>query len=208
MSKVASPEVVAVLVENHHRFLKFLERRVGTSDEAEEILQAAFVRGVERGGAIQQKESAVAWFYRLLRNALVDYYRRQGAQQRALEREKCEAELQKEFDPELEGLICACLRDVVPTLKTEYAEILTRVDLQEEPLAKYAEGAGLSANNGRVRLHRARRALRKQLERSCGTCTVHGCLDCTCDRAPRTPATQDGCNGSARHPSAKTGGQL
>jgi RNA polymerase sigma-70 factor (ECF subfamily) len=31
-----------------------------------------------------------------------------------------------------------------------------------------------------VRLHRARQALKRELERSCGTCATHGCLDCTC----------------------------
>jgi RNA polymerase sigma-70 factor (ECF subfamily) len=40
----ATPEVVAVLVENHRKFLAFLERRVGSRDIAEDILQDAFVR--------------------------------------------------------------------------------------------------------------------------------------------------------------------
>ena len=39
-----NPAVVGVLVENHRRFLAFLERRVRSRAEAEDILQAAFVR--------------------------------------------------------------------------------------------------------------------------------------------------------------------
>jgi RNA polymerase sigma-70 factor (ECF subfamily) len=31
-----------------------------------------------------------------------------------------------------------------------------------------------------VRLHRARQALRNNLEQACGVCTKHGCLNCTC----------------------------
>lgn len=61
--------VLKRLVDNHRRFLAFLIPRV-----REEILQSAFVRATEKQATIRDDESAVAWFYRLLRNALVDYY--------------------------------------------------------------------------------------------------------------------------------------
>src|SRR5687768_981204 len=67
----ASPEVVERWVAAHRDFLKFLEPRVASRTVAEELLQNAFVRALERGGSIRDEESAVAWFYRLLRNALV-----------------------------------------------------------------------------------------------------------------------------------------
>jgi RNA polymerase sigma-70 factor (ECF subfamily) len=70
--------------------------------------------------------------------------------------------------------------ELVPTLRAEYAEILRRVDLDEEPLSEVARQLGITPNNASVRLHRARRSLRRQLERSCGTCATHGCLDCRC----------------------------
>jgi RNA polymerase sigma-70 factor (ECF subfamily) len=55
--------------------LKLLEPRVGNYAAAEEVLQDAFVKGLEHAGDIHDGESAVAWFYRLLRNALIDFYR-------------------------------------------------------------------------------------------------------------------------------------
>jgi RNA polymerase sigma factor (sigma-70 family) len=82
-----SNQVTEALVENHRRFLRFLERRVGSQVLAEELLQSAYVRTLEKGGELQDGEGAVAWFYRLLRNALVDHFRRQAAESRALERE-------------------------------------------------------------------------------------------------------------------------
>ena len=74
-----TPAAIAALVENHRRFLAFLERRVGSRAVAEDILQSAFVRGIEKGDTIRDAESSVAWFYRLLRNAVVDHWRRRGA---------------------------------------------------------------------------------------------------------------------------------
>ncbi|MBJ6761407.1 RNA polymerase sigma factor [Myxococcaceae bacterium JPH2] len=174
-----SGEVIRALVDNHRRFLSFLERRVGSRAIAEELLQAAFVKSLEKGGMLRDGEGAVAWFYRLLRNALVDHYRRQAAEGRALEREAREAQEASE-DPELKVAVCACVGDLLSTLKPEYADIVRQVDLEERAVPEVAREVGITANNAGVRLHRARQALRKQLERSCGTCASHGCLDCAC----------------------------
>ncbi|WP_043404325.1 RNA polymerase sigma factor [Archangium violaceum] len=176
-----SPAVVESLVGNHRRFLSFLERRVGSRAQAEELLQSAYVRTLEKGGELEEGEGAVAWFYRLLRNALVDHYRRQGAEGRALEREaRAASELGP--DPELTQTVCACIHDLLPALKPEYAEMVRQVDLEGRGVPEVAREAGITANNAGVRLHRARQALKKQLERSCGTCAAHGCLDCTCGK--------------------------
>ena len=187
----ASPEVVERLVRGHRDFLAFVESRVRDRALAEDILQAAFVKALERGGALRDGESAVAWFYRLLRNALVDHWRRVGAHARALEHEAALAE-DAAPDPELERAICACMSTLLPTLKPEYAEMLRRVDLGGEPLGAVAGALGITVNNATVRIHRARRALKQQLERSCGTCTTHGCLDCTCGGPAREPPPAGG----------------
>lgn len=176
------PAVVAALVENHRRFLAFLERRVGNRADAEEILQAAFVRGLERAGELRDEERAVAWFYRMLRNALVDHWRHRGAAARAEEALARELADAHEPAPELAAEICGCFEPLLDALKPEYAEILKRVDLEGLRPAEFAERSGLTANNAMVRLHRARRALREQLQAACRTCADHGCLDCSCGR--------------------------
>lgn len=177
-----SPEVVGVLVDNHRRFLSFLEKRVGSREAAEDILQEAFVRGLQRGAQIPDDQSAVAWFYRVLRNALVDRYRRRDAEARAMERVTVLAGGDAVEDPGLMDEVCACVGALVGTLKPEYADVIRRVDLEGVPVDAAAQAAGITANNAHVRLHRARQALRRQVELSCGTCATHGCLDCGCKK--------------------------
>ena len=179
MAFPGTERVSPVLVANHQRFLAFLERRVGSRERAEDILQAAFVRTLEHGGVPEDEESAVAWMYRTLRNALVDNYRRQGAEGRALEREAREAD-EAGPDPELRAVVCGCMQELLPELKAEYAELLRQVDLEERGLSEVARELGITANNAGVRLHRARAALKRELQRSCGSCATHGCLDCSC----------------------------
>ena len=173
------PEVLGVLLDNHARFLAFLERRVGSSQDAEDILQEAFVRSLDHAPSLQGS-SATAWFYRVLRNAITDHFRRQVSRGRALERLAAETDVADTPDQELEAVVCACILSLLDTLKTEYGTAIRRVDLDGTSVRSYAGEAGITPGNAGVRLHRAREALRRQLARSCGTCVTHGCLDCKC----------------------------
>jgi RNA polymerase sigma-70 factor (ECF subfamily) len=91
-----------------------------------------------------------------------------------------EAENAPTPDAELRDAVCKCVGRLASTLKPEYAEALRRVEVDGLSVTSFAEEAGITANNASVRLFRARQALKKQLEVSCGTCASHGCLDCTC----------------------------
>ena len=177
-------EVLGLLLENHARFLSFLERRVDSRDEAEDILQEAFVRSLGRTDTLESAESATTWFYRVLRNAIVDHYRRKGTQSRALQRLAMEPEADTaDLDQELDAVACACVTAMLGTLKPEYGTALRRVELDGMSVREFAKEAGITPGNAGVRLHRAREALRRQLARSCGTCLDHGCLDCSCGAA-------------------------
>src|SRR5215218_9916253 len=83
-SEPATDTLIGTLLANHRRFLDFLAARVGSREDAEEILHDAFVRGLQKAGEIRDDESAVAWFYRLLRNAVTDHYRRTAAGRKAM----------------------------------------------------------------------------------------------------------------------------
>ncbi len=208
-----SADVTRQLVANHRRFLAFLEPRVESRAVAEEILQAAFVRSLEKADELRDEERAVAWFYRLLRNAVVDHYRRRASYARALERSAAEAAAQPPSatsppsasssflpssssvdglpaglgDAALEAEVCQCMHALLPTLQPQYAELLERVELGGQKLGEVAAELGITAGNAAVRLHRARRALKRQLEKSCGSCATHGCLQCTCERRDGDP---------------------
>ena len=169
------------LVQGKIRFLDFLERRLGNRTDAEDLLQTSYLRAVAEAGTVHYEEKVVAWFYQLLRNLLVDHYRRRGAAARLGEHLAHETETGAPItDEELFREVCRCVNDLIEGLKHEYHEILFRVELQDEPLQQVASELGITANNASVRLHRARESLRKALQATCGVCTEHGCLDCTC----------------------------
>jgi len=178
---LAGPEI-DVLVANHRDFLRFVERRVGDRATAEEIVQDAFVRSLDRGDEI--RESVVGWFYRVLRNAVIDRQRRQAVANRRLDQFAAELDSNpgggEELAGEMAGIACQCVAQLADTLKPEYADALRRIEVDGVAVKDYADTLGISASNAGVRIFRAREALRRQVARSCGTCADHGCLDCTC----------------------------
>jgi RNA polymerase sigma factor (sigma-70 family) len=177
-TETAAP--IAALLENHRAFLGYLERRVGDRTLAEDILQDAFAKVVARPAQAPDDEGIVPWFYRTLRNAAIDQFRRRGASDRAHEAFARELETHETPAADLEAEICACVSRLATTLKPEYAEALQAIDVDGVPVKAFANRKGLSANNAAVRVFRARQSLRKRVTESCGTCAEHGCLSCTC----------------------------
>lgn len=174
---------VATLLENHRAFLQYLERRVGDRALAEDILQEAFAKVVARPEQAFADESVIPWFYRTLRNAAIDQFRRRGAADRAYEAFARELETHEAPTADMEAEICACVSRLAATLKPEYAEALEAIEVAGIPVKTFAEQKGLSSSNAGVRVFRAREALKKRVTESCGTCAEHGCFNCTCKRA-------------------------
>lgn len=171
---------IEVLLENHRAFLRYLQRRVNDRELAEDILQDAFVKVMDRPDQVPADEGLVPWFYRTLRNAAIDRFRRRDTAGRAVEAFARELETHTAPEPEIEAEICACIARLASTLKEEYAEALQAIDVRGTAVKAFAEQHGLSASNAGVRIFRAREALKKRLIESCGTCAEHGCQNCTC----------------------------
>jgi RNA polymerase sigma-70 factor (ECF subfamily) len=172
--------MIETLLENHRAFLRYLERRVGSRELAEDILQDAFAKVVDHPEQAPPDEGILPWFYRSLRNATIDHFRRRGAADRALAAFARELDASPEPPPDLSHEICACVSRLAGTLKPEYAEALQAIDVNDTPVSTFAQAHGLSASNAGVRVFRARQALKKRVAESCGTCAEHGCLDCSC----------------------------
>jgi len=154
---------VDLLVRKKAEFLRFLERRLGSRADAEDLLHNALLKVVVHQTPLRDGEKLVPWFYQILRNLLVDHYRHYAAFRRLKDQVAADGVATTEIDEELFRATYPCVQDVATTLKPEYSELIRRVELAEEPLQEVARDLGITANNASVRLHRARQALREGL---------------------------------------------
>ncbi|MGZ8899301.1 MAG: RNA polymerase sigma factor [Limisphaerales bacterium] len=135
------------------------------------------MKAVERHGLLKE-ETVVSWFYRVLRNSIIDMYRSQQTKTNALER--FAAEFAGEPNAEVERDLCKCMNGLLAGLKPAYADVLRNVDLGGKKLTQYAKEKGRSENAMRFKLQRAREKMKSALKGTCKVCADHGCLDCDC----------------------------
>ena len=167
------------ILENFQTFVAFARRRVGDPHLAEDIVQDSLLKALSADNKPANEEDTIAWFYRILRRSIIDLYRRQDAQTRALER--FAQEFPEEPVAEDERLLCQCFERLLASIPKQYRELLSAVDLRGEDIGVVATRLGVTRNNLTVRLHRARKHLKDAVTQTCRACSDEGCLDCTCE---------------------------
>ena len=151
---------IHALLAKRHEFLQYAERRTGDRALAEDIVQDAFLRSLERGTAVS--ESVVGWFFRVVRNAVIDCHRRTAATERRLGRFAAEVSVDQ-ADDEAAPFAPGAVMQRLSSLKPEYAEALQRIEIDGMAVHDYAAAMGITASNAGIRIFRARKALRRQL---------------------------------------------
>jgi len=162
-----TPAIVRNLAGAHDCIRQFLRRSLQDAEEADDVLQEFYLRVLLRSSQLRKTESARAWLRRVLRSVLSDHLRRRAARRRAEADFARKNSVSPPAEAEFDAVACLCLHKVMVALKAEYAEAIRRVDLAEEPREAAASALGLTMGNLNVRLHRARRALRRVLELTC-----------------------------------------
>jgi RNA polymerase sigma factor (sigma-70 family) len=170
------------LAAKRGEFLAFVERRVGDPSLAEDILQEAYAKSATHLDQLRTPAAARAWFYRVLRNASVESFRRHARRDRALTAVEVEAAIApREPIADERSIGCRCVGELVETLKPEYAVALRQVEIEGMAIKDFAAEQGITANNAAVRIHRARKALAREVSDCCGACASLGCADCSCE---------------------------
>lgn len=167
------------LLSHRQELLAFIRRKVGKRDVAEDILQDSLLKALHAAPKLQDNDKLTGWLYRIVRNVIIDYYRRCHVEEKTMEQYTREAEAFPQSEDE--AILCACFRKLIPTLKDEYRGIIEALELADGDPETVAASLGITRNNLKVRRHRARQQLRTRMEEACGVCAKHGCLDCTCD---------------------------
>ncbi len=164
----------------HPGILRFLTRLVGRND-AEDVAQEVFLK-VDRGLPDFRGDSAIGtWIYRIARNAALDRLRsREGWERKADEfgaqrADDEPADRIADFPDEQASIeryligkeMGECIRGRVESLPESYRGVLVLSELAGMTNAEIASALGTSEGAVKIRLHRARAVLRKDLGAYC-----------------------------------------
>jgi RNA polymerase sigma-70 factor, ECF subfamily len=160
------------------RILRYLTRLVGDS-EAEDLTQEVFVK-IDRGLKTFRGESQIStWIYRIATHAALDKFRGRSSRERQGKRastppieeageaiwtddEKAPAE-QKVIRDQMNG----CIREIIDTLPANYRSAIVLSEMEGLKDGEIAEVLGIHLQTAKMRLHRGRAMLKKELSTAC-----------------------------------------
>ncbi len=179
MSQAPEQERIAHLYKSRQRFVEYVHHRINDPELAEDIVHDSLLRALRAAPGLRDDERLIPWFFRILRNSVVDEYRKRDVARRHIAPTGELPDL-PDLSKDDERTICACFEALLPSLRPEYAELIEALDLAGQRPDEVARRLGITTGNLKVRRHRARQALRRQLEDACGICAEGHCVDCTC----------------------------
>ncbi len=176
-SQPAPPRIESLHRDHGDRIRRYLERLVGTT-EAEDLAQEVFEKAQRALGTFRGDARVLTWLYRVATNVAIDRLRSE-ARRVELDRQddetdpldsalSAEAAHERSIDDEVDrARMRACILGVVDALPTSQRAAILLGELRGLSDRELADALGVSLGAAKIRLHRARRALKAALERAC-----------------------------------------
>ncbi len=149
---------------------RFVVRRVGDRERAADLTAEIFLAAIDSAHRYRSRRGTPkAWLYGIARALVANDRRRRGRERAREERFRGSALLDEEDAARMDARIDAAaqsrrLYEAMDRLPDAERAVLELVALDELAVAEAAAAVGVRSGTARVRLHRARRKLRAELE--------------------------------------------
>lgn len=156
------------------RLVASLARMVGSAD-AEDLAAETLLRALEAVDGFRGDAALGTWLHRIGVNLALDLLRQRHrhpaasleAEDDVLEAVANDAESTPVTTPIEQRQMSQCVRDLMATLPPEQRRVLIEADMLDRTAPEIARDAGIAPGNVKIRLHRARRAMKAVLEAHC-----------------------------------------
>ncbi len=145
------------------RLKLFAYRKIGSEEEAEELVQETLVKVVKGYRELEFTTSFSAWAYKVLKNEIFSFWRRGRRQQKVMsgnQEQNDRPDLNP--DPTFEMRVLQCLKKLAMSNST-YSRVLNFKYQGYEP-PEICQRLNITATNLYVILHRARKAMKACIE--------------------------------------------
>lgn len=159
-------------VYDHHydRVRRFILATVKDDWVADDLVQETFVRVQKNLDGLRDQSKLSSWLFGIAYNLCMDHFRKlkSSGDTEALDVNEMEIPeevlIQKELEQEQMG---KCVQEQMDLLPESLRTVIILFDTMDFSHEEIAEVLGISVENAKVRLHRARKRLRAILEEKC-----------------------------------------
>lgn len=155
--------------QEQERLYRFVLKIVNDKDEAQNVVQETFAEAYRQIDKFRGDSKVSTWLFSIARHLAYGFLRK-SKRHNYLGHDTIEHLHATQDDPETNSTKHveqaerkAIVREAIEELPPHYQRVVELRDLQERSTAETAEALGLTSVNVRVRLHRARKALRDHL---------------------------------------------
>lgn len=172
------PDFEKVYEEFYPKILRYLSRMAG-EESAEDIAQETFAK-ISRGLDSFKGESTLStWVYRVATNAALDRLRAGSSKRRrelplleegaAIEDRDAWSDERKPSPDQavIRQEMNECIREFIEELAPDYRTVMVLSEIEGFRNMEIADILGISLENVKIRLHRARLGLKKKLQEGC-----------------------------------------
>jgi len=136
---------------------------------ADDLTQETFVRVQDHLAELRDPAKLSSWIFRVAYNLCQDHFRKKGQRlEDALDHEELEiaeeSSTEKQFEQHQMG---ECVQQELDRLPEPLRTVIILSDIMEFNQREIAEILGITVENAKVRLHRARKRLKEFLEQKC-----------------------------------------
>lgn len=154
--------IIQAISDHETELLAFLHHKVTDQIIAEDLLQEIKLRAVQQGHNFCVLVQPRAWLYRVARNLVIDYYRKQKSTQELPTNLAQQQDAKETID-----LLTECVSRNLSRLTSADKSILEHCGLNNNTVNSYAELHNISLSAAKARLHRAREHLKASIEYHC-----------------------------------------
>lgn len=157
--------VSAEISENYSFYVRLALGRSRNPADAADIVQSFAVKALERAEQLKDPRAIRSWLRRVFETSVIDFFRRNSRiRHREVPIDGTNPAMDDAVSPPSFNEETQLIRATMACLKSDYAEIICRFDLQDQSSEEIADDLGITLNNTSVRLHRARAAFRIALD--------------------------------------------
>lgn len=166
----SDPEAFGILYDVYFRQIyAFILKRVSSVEVAEDITSQTFEKALRKVKDFEwQDVSFSSWLYRIAANNVTDYYRYKGRRpQTNIDAVPEIKDGRKPLEVELsQKIFSEKVRALLPALPAEDQDVLSLKLFADRSNEEIAEVTGLNKQHVAVRIHRALKKLRQELEKN------------------------------------------
>ena len=167
-------ELLDLFPVHRSKLVSGLARLVG-NDEAEDLAAETLLRAMNAIEDFREESALGTWLYRIGINLAYDLLRQRNRHSVS------SLELERALDGEFSGTLFSaeenvrfeqrqmseCVRALMAKLPPEQRHVLTQAEMLDQTAQEIARDVCISTGNAKIRLHRARRTMKKVLETHC-----------------------------------------